>query len=219
MRGNPYTFGDDAPRAFPSLLSRRQAKLFTKGSGRLELAEEIIRQPITVARHRQPHLALAHRAAASSTRRATSAWSATSRRNPELLDYLATKFVADGMSWKKLHKEILMSRTYQLSAAPVAANAGEGCRQPLLLARQPRRALEAEGIWDALLQAAGALDLERDRRAVRRPDREDDAPRGLRQGEPDVSERLPGRRSTCRRRRSRPRSATRPTCRSSGCSS
>ena len=34
---------------------------------------------------------------------------------------MASKFIADGMSFKKLHKDILMSRTYQLSAAPVAS--------------------------------------------------------------------------------------------------
>ena len=48
MRGNPYTFGEDAPRAFPSHDERSgEPKLFTKGSGRLELAEEIIKQPIS----------------------------------------------------------------------------------------------------------------------------------------------------------------------------
>jgi hypothetical protein len=66
--------------------------------------------------------------------------------------------VADGMSWKKLHKEILMSRTYQLSATPIAANLAKDPDNRLFW-RANRERLEAEGVWDALLQASGKLDL------------------------------------------------------------
>ena len=138
---------------------QRQAKLFTKGSGRLELAEEIIKQPITVARRSSTASGGGTWAAASSTRRATSAWPATRRRNPELLDYLASKFIADGMSWKKLHKDILMSRTYQLSAAPVAANVAKDPDNRFFWRanRDARSRPKACGI--SLLQASGTLDL------------------------------------------------------------
>jgi hypothetical protein len=78
--------------------------------------------------------------------------------NGELLEYLASKFVADGMSWKKLHKEILMSRTYQLSATPVEANRSKDPDNRFFW-RANRVRLEAEGVWDSLLQASGALDL------------------------------------------------------------
>jgi mono/diheme cytochrome c family protein len=157
LRGNPYTFGDDAPRAFPSIFSSGESRLFTKGSGRLELAEEIIRQPITsrviVNRIWAWHMGqgIVH---------TPSNFGIVGERptNPELLDYLAGKFVADGMSWKKLHKDILMSRTYQLSAAPVAANAAKDPDNKLFW-RANRQRLQVEGVWDALLQASGALDL------------------------------------------------------------
>jgi hypothetical protein len=62
------------------------------------------------------------------------------------------------MSWKKLHKRILMSRTYQLSATPVAANAAKDPDNHFFW-RANRERLEAEGVWDALLQVSGALDL------------------------------------------------------------
>jgi hypothetical protein len=78
--------------------------------------------------------------------------------NAELLDYLASKFIADGMSWKKLHKDILMSRTYQLSATPVEANRSKDPDNRFFW-RANRVRLEAEGVWDSLLQASGALDL------------------------------------------------------------
>ena len=37
--------------------------------------------------------------------------------HPELLDHLATRFMAEGWSIKKLHREIMLSATYQLSSA------------------------------------------------------------------------------------------------------
>jgi hypothetical protein len=62
------------------------------------------------------------------------------------------------MSWKTLHKQILMSRTYQLSSTPVAANAAKDADNRFFW-RANRVRLEAEGIWDAVLQAGGAIDL------------------------------------------------------------
>jgi len=78
--------------------------------------------------------------------------------NPELLEYLTNRFIADGLSWKKLTKEIVMSRTYQLSSAPVEANIAKDADNRFYW-RANRRRLEAEGIWDGLLTASGKLDL------------------------------------------------------------
>jgi hypothetical protein len=78
--------------------------------------------------------------------------------NPELLEYLTSKFVDDGMSWKKLIKEIVMSRTYQLSSAPAETNLAKD-QDNRLYWRANRRRLEAEGIWDGLLSASGRLDM------------------------------------------------------------
>jgi Protein of unknown function (DUF1549)/Protein of unknown function (DUF1553) len=157
IRGNPYSFGEDAPRGFPSMLSQGQSKLFTKGSGRLELAEEILKQPITsrVIVNRLWHWHMGRGIVDTPSNFGIVGERPT---NPELLDYLASTFVADGMSWKKLHKQILMSRTYQLSAMPVAASAAKD-PDNRLFSRAHRRRLEAEGVWDALLQVSGTLDL------------------------------------------------------------
>jgi hypothetical protein len=78
--------------------------------------------------------------------------------HPELLDYLASKFVAEGMSFKKLHKDILMSKTYQLSAAPVAANVAKDPSNTLYW-RANRNRVDSEGVWDLLLSASNTLDL------------------------------------------------------------
>ena len=50
-----------------------------------------------------------------------------------------------------------MSRTYQLSATPVAANDAKDASNTLYW-RANRRRVEAEGVWDFLLQASGTLD-------------------------------------------------------------
>ena len=77
--------------------------------------------------------------------------------HPELLDYLAWKFMDDGWSLKKLHKLIVMSKTYQLSSGehPKAAALDAENR---LLARANRRRLDFEALRDALLAVAGNLD-------------------------------------------------------------
>lgn len=76
--------------------------------------------------------------------------------NPELLDYLAARFVENGWSIKKLQREIMLSSTYRQSSAerPEVAQVDP---QNKLLAVYPRKRLEAEEIRDALLYASGQL--------------------------------------------------------------
>jgi hypothetical protein len=78
--------------------------------------------------------------------------------NPELLDYLASQFRTEGMSIKKLQKEIMMSRTYQLSTETTEANAAKDGDNKFYWKANTRR-LDAEGVWDYLLTASGKLDL------------------------------------------------------------
>ncbi|MCB9940060.1 MAG: DUF1553 domain-containing protein [Planctomycetaceae bacterium] len=78
--------------------------------------------------------------------------------HPELLDYLASKFVDEGWSVKKLIRQLMLSRTYRLSSqvSPQAAAVDPDNR---LLWRMNRRRLDAESIRDALLMLGGNLDL------------------------------------------------------------
>ena len=78
--------------------------------------------------------------------------------HPELLDWLARRFVDGGWSVKALHREILLSSTYRLGAGYDEANAAVDPGNRLLW-RMNRRRLEVEPIRDALLQLAGTLDL------------------------------------------------------------
>ncbi len=76
--------------------------------------------------------------------------------HPELLDYLAARFVESGWDVKALHRLIVSSATFQQSShVPAAIAARDPDNQ--LLARGPRRRLPAEAIRDSALAASGLL--------------------------------------------------------------
>ena len=78
--------------------------------------------------------------------------------HPELLDWLASEFVARGWSIKELHRVIVKSATYRQSGKPnaEALKVDAGSR---LLWRFPPRRLEAEPLRDTMLAVSGKLDL------------------------------------------------------------
>ncbi len=79
--------------------------------------------------------------------------------HPELLDWMARNFTANGWSLKKMHKLILTSSTWrQASLVEPSAMATENDPGNLLLWRQQIRRLEAESIHDAMLASSNELD-------------------------------------------------------------
>src|SRR5262249_45578780 len=70
--------------------------------------------------------------------------------HPELLDHLATGFIRSGWSLKWLHREILLSATYQQSSRPDAHDEEVDADNKLLW-RMSRRRLEVEAWRDAML--------------------------------------------------------------------
>jgi hypothetical protein len=80
--------------------------------------------------------------------------------HPELLDWLAARFVASGWSIKAIQREIVLSRTYRLASSADEAN---GTKDPAnrWYWRYDRRRLDAEAIRDALLTVSGKLDRRR----------------------------------------------------------
>jgi hypothetical protein len=77
--------------------------------------------------------------------------------HPELLDWLASEFIDQGWSMKKMHRLMMTSKAYRMasddSAANLAIDAGN-----LYLWRMPRQRLEGEIIRDSVLAVAGTLD-------------------------------------------------------------
>ena len=77
--------------------------------------------------------------------------------NPELLDYLASRFIESGWSIKALHREIMLSATYALSADQSAKNMRIDPENRLLWRANIQR-LDAEALRDSLLFVSGELD-------------------------------------------------------------
>jgi hypothetical protein len=161
-RGNPLTKGDAVPRQFLSLFGPQ--KPFTKGSGRLELAQAIIdpRNPLAarvmVNRIWQHHFGRGLVSTPSDFGKQGSPPS-----HPELLDWLATEFIRSGWSIKTMHKMIMLSETYRRTSFPTRSN---GLENPFysdpdnrLLARMTPHRLSFEEARDAWLAAAGQLNL------------------------------------------------------------
>jgi hypothetical protein len=88
--------------------------------------------------------------------------------HPELLDWLASEFVANKWSVKHLHRAILNSAAYRQSATRTP-EASERDPENLLLSHFTRRRLNADEIRDSVLQASGALNLKMGGRPVVSP--------------------------------------------------
>ena len=76
--------------------------------------------------------------------------------HPELLDWLAVKFIESGWSVKSLHRLIVHSATYRQASAFIDSAASIDADNRLLWRFAPRR-LEAEAVRDAMLVASGQL--------------------------------------------------------------
>ncbi len=80
--------------------------------------------------------------------------------HPELLDYLASELMAGGWRLKALHKQILMSSSYQMdSVHPQQAEYARADFSNELWWRAERRRLESEPLRDAMLTVSGQLNL------------------------------------------------------------
>ena len=157
-RGEPTKLGAEVPRRFLEILGGDGLPGDVTGSGRLQLAEWLTRRsnPLTarviVNRVWQYHFGRGLVPSPSDFGLRGRAPS-----HSELLDYLADTLVNQGWSLKRLHKQILLSRVYQLSSGddnPAAQTdpANESWW------KFDRRRLEAEAIRDAVLVTSGQLD-------------------------------------------------------------
>lgn len=158
-RGNPGNRGDTVPRQFLGFLAGSDRKPFQKGSGRLEMAEAIVSpsNPLT-ARVAVNRVWLHHFGEALVRTPADFGVRSDPPTQPELLDWLAARFMAEGWSFKRLHRQILLSSTWQQSSLADAATV-EADPENRLVSRQTRRRLDFEAMRDMLLGAAGRLDL------------------------------------------------------------
>jgi hypothetical protein len=156
VRGSPYNLGDPAQRRFVEVLSEGEPKPFTKGSGRLELAESIAESPIA-ARVIANRVWKWHFGTGIVNTPSNFGQMGERPSHPELLEYLAKSFVDGGRSLKQLHREIMLSSTYQMASTYDEASYRKDPSDRLHW-RGPRQRLEAEEIRDSLLSVSGELD-------------------------------------------------------------
>ena len=158
--GDPHTLGDEVARGFVQVVFPTDADLPAVGreeSGRLQLAEWLVRpdNPLTarvMANRVWRHL-LGKGLVATVDNFGSSGQRPT---NQALLDYLAVRFVDGGWSIKALIREIVLSRTYQLSTANDAVNFAQDPDNDHIWRANMRR-LEAEAVRDAVLLISGEL--------------------------------------------------------------
>jgi hypothetical protein len=158
VRGNPGRPGPAVPRQFLRVLAGSGRTPFQQGSGRLELAQAIAdaRNPLTarVLVNRVWHWHFGKGLVATPSDFGLRSDPPT---HPELLDFLAGEFVADGWSIKGLHRRIMLSSTYQQRSDPQPAALERDPENRFLWRFSPQR-LDFEAMRDSMLAVSGALD-------------------------------------------------------------
>jgi len=162
LRGESNQRGERVPRGFLAVATREKAPVIPTGqSGRLQLAEWLTDKdnPLTarVAVNRTWQALFGRGLVASPDNFGALGEKPT---HPELLDWLAVRFVEDGWSMKKMIRLIVLSRTYQQSSNHSAINYKKDPDNLALWRMSPRR-LEGEAIRDAILAASDKLDRRR----------------------------------------------------------
>jgi mono/diheme cytochrome c family protein len=158
LRGEAENLGDVVPRRFLEILSGPNRPVFRNGSGRLELAAAIVstNNPLT-ARVMVNRMWLHHFGEGFVTTPDDFGNQSAPPSHPELLDYLAARFMEDGWSIKKMHRLIMLSSVYRESSEnnPRYAQIDPNNR---LLWRANIKRLEFEAVRDSLLAIGGKLD-------------------------------------------------------------
>jgi hypothetical protein len=158
LRGDPKSLGAEAVRRFPAVLGGQTLPLGSTTSGRLQLAHWLTdpKNPLTarvmVNRIWQHHFGKGIVQTPNDFGR-----QGKPPTHPELLDFLAARFIESGWSVKAMHRLILHSQTWQLASTEDARGASLDPGNELL-GRHSRRRLDAESIRDTLLFVSGELD-------------------------------------------------------------
>ena len=159
VRGSATNLGPVVPRRFLTVLSAGSPAAFQQGSGRRELARAFVTDAaplaarVIVNRVWQQHFG-------QGLVDSPSNFGTTGSRptHPALLDDLAARFIAHGWSLKWLHRELVLSATFQQSSDFDAARFAIDPDNRLLW-RANRRRLDIESWRDTMLAATGRLSL------------------------------------------------------------
>ena len=157
IRGSYTRLGPVVPRRMPTFFVGDKSPPITSGSGRRELAawvaakENPLTARVIVNRVWQGHFGTGLVSTPNNFGLLSEPPS-----HPALLDWLATRFVQEGWSLKKLHRQIMLSATYAQSSQ-VSRDQFNKDPENRWLSRFASRRLEAEAIRDAMLSVSGSL--------------------------------------------------------------
>ncbi|HWN93942.1 MAG TPA: DUF1553 domain-containing protein, partial [Methylomirabilota bacterium] len=175
MKGDPAKPGPIVRRHFLTVLSGAALPADEPGSGRKQLADWILDQsnPLT-ARVMANRLWQHHFGKGIVPTPNDFGKQGKPPTHPELLDWLARRFIDDGWSIKSMHRKIMLSHTYRQASGPVnsesvISNQSKKSASPAdplntvslitdYFSPFPRRRLDAEAIRDTLLVLGGNLD-------------------------------------------------------------
>jgi hypothetical protein len=167
IRGDVHRQGSAVPRGFLTVAGppgARPPQIAPKQSGRLELADWLTQPDNPLTARVMVNRIWQHLIGVGLVRTADNFGSTGELpSHPELLDWLALRYIELGWSTKKLIREVVLSRTYQLASLDPAAIAATRRIDPdnRLLSHMNRKRLDAESIRDSILAISGQLDATR----------------------------------------------------------
>ncbi len=158
LRGEPNRRGERVDRRFISLLSQDRSAVFERGSGRLELADNIVAKSNPLTARVMVNRVWAQYFGNGLVENADDfGLRCPPPTHPELLDWLSASLMDNGWSLKWLHRTIVMSDAYQRSCETPAENLSADPENHLLT-HQNRRRLDLEAMRDSMLATSGLLD-------------------------------------------------------------
>ena len=162
IRGEAEKLGPKQPRGFLSAVKVPDAPAIPSDqSGRLELAQWLTSKDNPLASRVIVNRVWKHLFGQGIVRSVDNfGVTGDAPSHPQLLDHLATRFLDDGWSIKRLVRTLVLTRSYQLGYEAPASHLEADPANRLVWRHSPRR-LDAEEIRDATLSAAATLKLER----------------------------------------------------------
>lgn len=157
-RGDKNRLGEEVPRQYLQILNTEGRKPYEKGSGRLQLAQEIAdpENPLT-ARVYVNRVWGWHMGEGLVDTPSDFGVQTPEPLHVDLLNWLAASFIESGWSTKELHRQIVHSRTYRQASDPDARNL-EADPINELWHYFPRVRLDFESMRDSILAFSGNLD-------------------------------------------------------------
>ncbi len=156
IRGNPRALGDTVQRGFPEVCqSGESPNIPASQSGRRELADWVVSNPLTA---RVIVNRVWQKLFGEGLVRSVDYFGLPGDQpsHPELLDFLALQLMENGWSLKQLIRELVLTRTYQLSSQGSRERAAIDPDNRLFW-RMHRTRLDAEGLRDAMIFISGKL--------------------------------------------------------------